>query len=179
MRRTSFRNWPCSVARTMDLLGDWWTPLVLRQAFFGSRRFDEFQAALGIGRNVLTQRLKRLVAEELFERRRYQDRPPRYEYLLTEKGADLLGVLAAIMSWGDRWLDRGKGPPVLLRHTACGHVTRAAVVCEHCREALAAPALRIEPGPGLPKRLHTALGAALGAGTVLSNSLTAPEGTVT
>ena len=152
MRRTSFRNWPCSVARTMDLLGDWWTPLVLRQAFFGARRFDEFQAALGIGRNVLTQRLKRLVAEGLFERRRYADRPPRYDYVLTDKGADFVGVLAAIMAWGDRWLDRGKGAPVLLRHTSCGHVTRAEVTCEHCRGVLTAPALRIEPGPGLPEK---------------------------
>jgi DNA-binding HxlR family transcriptional regulator len=162
MRRTSFRDWPCSVARTMDLLGDWWTPLVLRQAFFGSRRFDEFQVALGIGRNVLTQRLKRLVAEGLFERRRYQDRPPRYEYVLTAKGADFLGVLAAIMSWGDRWLDRGKGAPVLLRHVPCGHATRAEVVCEHCRDALTRETLRIEPGPGLPKRLR----GAFEAGTV-------------
>jgi DNA-binding HxlR family transcriptional regulator len=143
----------------MDLLGDWWTPLVLRQAFFGSRRFDEFQNALGIGRNVLTQRLKRLVAEGLFERRLYQSRPPRYDYVLTEKGADFLGVLASIMSWGDRWLDREKGAPVLLRHVPCGRVTRAEVVCEHCREQLTRRTLELLPGPGLPERAREAFAA--------------------
>ena len=81
MRRTSFRNWPCSLARAVDLLGDWWTPLVLREAFFGSRRFEEFQGALGIARNVLAERLKRLVDEGLLERRKYQDAPARFEYV--------------------------------------------------------------------------------------------------
>src|SRR5262245_66532606 len=75
MKRTSFRSWPCSLARSVDLLGDWWTPLVLREAFFGARRFDEFQQALGIGRNVLAARLRRLVAEGLLERRLHQERP--------------------------------------------------------------------------------------------------------
>jgi DNA-binding HxlR family transcriptional regulator len=150
MKRTPFSQWPCSVARTVDLLGDWWTPLVLRQACFGSRRFDEFQRALGIGRNVLTERLRRLTDEGLFERRKYQDHPLRYEYHLTEKGSDLLGVLVAIMRWGDRWLDRGKGAPILLRHERCGQVTHADVVCHHCREVLALEDLEIEAGPGFP-----------------------------
>ncbi|MGH7288654.1 MAG: winged helix-turn-helix transcriptional regulator, partial [Myxococcota bacterium] len=129
MRRTSFRNWPCSVARTVDLLGDWWTPLVLREAFFGSRRFEEIQRALGIGRNVLAERLRRLVDEGLLERRKYQENPERYEYVLSEQGSDFLGVMVAIMRWGDRWLDRGKGPPIRLRHRTCGELTHADVVC--------------------------------------------------
>lgn len=153
MRRTSFRDWPCSVARSVDLLGDWWTPLVLREAFFGARRFEEIQQALGIGRNVLTERLRRLVAEGLLERRKYSDRPPRYEYLLSEKGRDFLGVLAALMRWGDRWLDRGKGPPVLLRHRRCGATTHAEVVCAQCREPLAHGDLEFTRGPGFPARL--------------------------
>src|SRR5947209_3973489 len=105
MKRTSFATWPCSIARTMDLLGDWWTPLVLREAFRGVRRFDEFERSLGIGRNILTQRLRRLVGEGLLERRKYQDGPARYEYRLTEKGRDFYPVLAAMIRWGDRWLD--------------------------------------------------------------------------
>ena len=87
MRRTSFRKWPCSIARTMDFLGDWWTPLVLREIFFGTARFDELQRALSIGRNVLTERLRRLSSEGLLERRKYQDGPPRYEYLSPRRGA--------------------------------------------------------------------------------------------
>src|SRR5436190_6121311 len=86
VKRTPFSRWPCSVARTVDLLGDWWTPLVLREAFYGVRRFDEFQRTLGIGRNVLTQRLTRLVDEGLLERVAYCEHPPRHEYRLTDKG---------------------------------------------------------------------------------------------
>jgi len=153
MKRTSFRSWPCSLARSVDLLGDWWTPLVLREAFFGSRRFDEFQQALGIGRNVLAARLRRLVAEGLLERRLYQERPRRYEYVLSESGRDFLGVLAALMRWGDRWLDRGKGAPVQLVHGRCGARTHAEVVCAECGEPLAAEDLDFELGPGFPKKL--------------------------
>jgi DNA-binding HxlR family transcriptional regulator len=151
MRRTSFRRWPCSIARSVDLLGDWWTPLVLREAFFGTRRFEQFQSRLGIGRNVLAERLRRLVREGLFERRKYQDRPARYEYHLSEKGSDFVGVLVAIMRWGDRWLDGGKGPPVRLRHKRCGSLMHADLVCSECRERLAADQLGIELGPGFPR----------------------------
>ena len=151
MRRTSFRRWPCSIARSVDLLGDWWTPLVLREAFFGARRFEQFQTRLGIGRNVLAERLRRLVREGLFERRRYQDRPARYEYHLSEKGGDFVGVLVAIMRWGDRWLDGGKGPPVRLRHKRCGSLMQADIVCSECRQRLAPDQLGIELGPGFPR----------------------------
>lgn len=136
MRRTSFRKWPCSIARTSDLLGDWWTPLVLREVFLGTTRFDDIQKALSIGRNVLTERLRRLVDENVLERRKYQDGPVRYEYLLTEKGRDFYPVILAIVRWGDRWLHDGEAPPVLLRHDACGHITHGEVVCAHCGEAL-------------------------------------------
>lgn len=156
MRRTSFRNWPCSVARATDLLGDWWTPLVLREALFGSRRFEEFHGALGIPRNVLTERLNRLVDEGLLERRQYQDRPPRYEYLLTEMGTDFTGVLTALMRWGDRWLDKGRGAPIALRHRTCGAPTHAEVVCAHCKQPLALADLAIELGPGFPKSRRAA-----------------------
>ena len=100
MKRTTFADWPCSVARTVDLIGDWWTPLVLREAFWGVRRFDDFQRSLGIGRNILSQRLGRLVDEGMLERRPYQDHPPRHEYVLTDKGRDFFPVLAALDALG-------------------------------------------------------------------------------
>lgn len=141
------------MARTVDLLGDWWTPLVIREAFLGATRFEEFQHALSIGRNVLTQRLGRLVAEGLFERRQYQTRPPRYEYLLTEKGTDFFDVMLALLRWGDRWMDRGDGPPLLLRHTPCGHVGPAQGACSKCRKPLRWGGVEIVPGPGLTPQL--------------------------
>jgi DNA-binding HxlR family transcriptional regulator len=148
MKRTSFRKWPCSIARTMDLLGDWWTPLVLRELVYGSDRFDDIQAALGIGRNVLAQRLQRLTREGMVERRKYQDRPARYAYVATEKGRDFFPVLAAITRWGDRWLDGAKGPPILLRHKTCGEITHGEVVCAHCHADLKLDDVEFEVTPG-------------------------------
>jgi DNA-binding HxlR family transcriptional regulator len=153
MKRTSFSNWPCSIARTTDLLGDAWTPLVLREAFYGIRRFDEFQQELGIARNTLTDRLRRLVDEGLLEKRPYQDEPRRYDYLLTEKGRDFFGVLAALSRWGDRWLAGEEGAPVVFHHDACGHDTEAEVVCAACREPLRAEETSMRMGPGYPERL--------------------------
>ena len=150
MKRTEFASWPCSVARTVDLLGDWWTPLVLREAFLGVRRFDDMQRELGIGRNVLTQRLKRLVEEGLLERVRYQEKPDRYEYHLTDKGRDFYPVLAAMITWGDRWLSGEDGPPIVLRHTTCGHDMTAKVVCSECGEPIQARDVRASLGPGYP-----------------------------
>lgn len=148
MKRISLAARPCSIARTVDLLGDWWTPLILREAFRGVRRFDAFQESVGLGRSILAERLRRLVKEGVLERQRYQERPARYEYRLTEKGLDLFPVLVAMIAWGDRWLDGGAGPPVLLRHRGCGRVTRATVVCAECSEPLSAEDLLLEPGPG-------------------------------
>src|SRR5437870_2644809 len=125
MRRTSFAQWPCSVARTMDLLGDWWTPLVLREAFYGISRFDEFQRELGVARNTLSDRLHRLVDEDLMEKRAYQTEPVRYDYVLTEKGRDFYPVIAAMARWGDRWLADEAGPPITYHHRPCGKDTQA------------------------------------------------------
>jgi len=152
VKRTQFAKWPCSIARTVDLLGDWWTPLVLREAFYGTKRFDDFQQVLGIGRNILTQRLNRLVEEGIFEKAPYQQRPVRHEYLLTPKGRELFPVLAAINSWGDRWLAREDGVPVVLHHASCAHDTAATVVCSQCREPLELDDVRVRLGPGFPQR---------------------------
>lgn len=136
----------------MDLLGDQWTLLVLREAFNGVRRFDRFQAELGIARNTLTERLDRLTGAGLLDRVRYQDRPARYEYPLTEMGRDFFPVLAAIIRWGDQWLDDGTGPPTLLRHLDCDRPTHAEVGCTHCGGAMSADRVAMEPGPGLEVR---------------------------
>lgn len=137
----------------MDLLGDWWTPLVLRECFYGVRRFDEFQRWLGISRNTLTDRLRRLVDEGLLERRPYQSEPVRHEYVLTAKGRDFFGVLAAMAAWGDRWLADESGAPITFHHRSCGHDASAEVVCEHCREPLTAENTTAHPGPGYPREL--------------------------
>jgi len=151
VKRTEFASWPCSIARSVDLLGDWWTPLVLREAFLGVRRFDDMQRSLGIGRNVLTQRLKRLVEERMLDRVLYQEKPDRYEYVLTDKGRDFYPVLAAMIAWGDRWLAGDEGPPIVLKHKACGHDMTAKVVCSECGEPIAARDVRPRLGPGYPE----------------------------
>jgi len=120
MRRTRFDDWDCSVARSVDILGDWWTPMVIRSALLGARRFEQFTDALGIPRNVLTERLNRLVDEGIMTKVEYQERPVRYEYRLTEKGIGLYPVIVSLLEWGNRWLDwDGEDPPVHLvdRHT--------------------------------------------------------------
>ncbi|HEX6567622.1 MAG TPA: helix-turn-helix domain-containing protein [Acidimicrobiales bacterium] len=147
MKRTAFADWPCSLARSVDLLGDWWSPLVLREAFYGVRRFEDFQRSLGIGRNILTQRLNRLVDEGLLVRRPYQDRPVRHEYVLTDKGRDFFPVMAAMVRWGDRWLAGDDGPPVILHHEVCDHDMHAEVVCSHCGEPLALRDVTAALGP--------------------------------
>jgi DNA-binding HxlR family transcriptional regulator len=153
MKRTSFANWPCSIARAMDLLGDWWTPLVLREAFYGIQRFDDFQAGLNIARNTLADRLRTLVTEGLMEKKPYQTDPVRYDYVLTEKGRDFFPVLVALQRWGDRWLADEAGPPIVLRHERCGHDGEAEVVCSSCGEPMTAADTSMRIGPGYPERL--------------------------
>ena len=149
MRRTRFDDWQCSVARTTDLLGDWWTPLVLREAFFGSRRFDDFVEILGISRNTLTDRLGRLVDEGILAKDAYQESPTRYEYTLTDKGRALFGVLASMIRWGDDWLAGEQGPPVELVDRATGEIVRPVVVDERTGSPIDHRQLRAQPGPGM------------------------------
>jgi DNA-binding HxlR family transcriptional regulator len=150
VRRTKFDDWPCSIARTTDLLGDWWTPLVLREAFYGARHFEEFAERLGIGRNVLTARLKRLVDEGVLRTEPYHERPLRHEYRLTDKGRELFGVLAAMIRWGDDWLGTDDGPPVELVDRRSGRVVRPLVVDEGTGKPLDPRNLVARPGPGFP-----------------------------
>jgi DNA-binding HxlR family transcriptional regulator len=137
----------------MDLLGDWWTPLVLRECFYGIRRFDEFQQSLGIARNTLADRLRRLVDDGLLAKQPYQQDPVRYDYVLTEQGRDFFGVLAAMSRWGDRWLAGEEGAPIVFRHETCGQHTHAEVVCAACGEPMTADNTTQHLGPGYPPRI--------------------------
>ena len=135
----------CSIARTLEVVGERWSLLILRDAFYGVRRFDDFQQELGVARNILTDRLNKLVGHGVLEKSQYEERPPRFEYRLTEKGRDLLPVLLTMMRWGDRWAMTGDAPPVTLTHTTCGNDTHAILTCASCGEELRLGELRVHP----------------------------------
>lgn len=135
----------CSIARAMELLGERWTMLILREAFWGVRRFSELQRNLGIARNILSSRLQALVAAGILERQLYRVEPERYEYVLTEKGRDLYPAIVAIMRWGDKHLSEGEAPPLVLRHT-CGADAAPHLTCSHCGEAMDPRQVTPEPG---------------------------------
>jgi DNA-binding HxlR family transcriptional regulator len=122
----------CSIAATVQIIGDRWSLLILRDAFRGIRRFDEFQRDLGIARNLLTDRLHRLVDHGIFDKVAYQERPIRYEYRLTPKGIELSPSLVALMKWGDTWTAGDSGPPVVLVHDECGFPVEQTFHCVEC-----------------------------------------------
>jgi DNA-binding HxlR family transcriptional regulator len=143
MRRTRFDRWPCPIARTTDLVGDWWTPLVMREAFAGRRRFEDFQRSLKVPRAVLARRLDRLVDEGLLKKVAYEERPPRFEYRLTDKGRAFWDVLAAMWRWGSDWLWREGGPPIILVDAETGREVRPMMVDENTGVRLAGRRLRM------------------------------------
>ena len=145
----------CSIARSLEIIGEWWTLLILRDAFLGVTRFEVFQERLGIARNILAKRLDTLVDAGILERRPYEAARGRYDYRLTEKGRALWPVLVTIRQWGDEWILGEGHEPVQLVHTACGARTTAELVCDHCGEALHAQSVEAVAGPGLtdPSRL--------------------------
>jgi DNA-binding HxlR family transcriptional regulator len=160
MRRKSFGTMNCSVAQTLEVVGEWWSMLIVRDAFLGVTRFDDFQTRLGISRNILTNRLEHLVERGVLERQPYQDRPVRYDYLLTEKGRGLWHVLAAMRQWGDEW-ECPHGPPVVVEHLSCGELTVVVPTCKHCGEALDAASMKAHAGPGAgPGQLPVLAGSA-------------------
>ena len=150
MKRTALSHHPCSIARTLDIVGEWWTPLILRDLAYGIRRFSEIQEDLGISANILVDRLEALSKEGLIESHIYRQRPSRYEYRLTEKGAELIPALLALMQWGDRWTwPNGEGP-VSVVHEQCNHEVRLEVDCPHCERNVAISELRAKPRQALP-----------------------------
>lgn len=147
MRRTRFDDAPCPIARCTDLIGDWWTPIVLRESFNGCRRFEQFEERLGVSRATLTQRLTRLVEEGLLERVAYQEHPPRFEYRLTPKGRAFWEVLAAMWRWGDDWLFGEGGAPVMLVDRDSGEEVRPLVVDERTGRPVATIRTRMRARP--------------------------------
>jgi len=166
MKWNDVSDMPCSVARSLSVIGDRWTLLILRNAFMRMRRFDDFQSSLGLTRHLLASRLKRLVEEGILERVPYQQSPARYEYVLTDKGRALHPVLMALAVWGDDWMDKGMGPPLLYQHRTCGHVMRPVMVCSACHEPLSATQVTPLPGPGLMAAQEDLAQAASKAGVV-------------
>ena len=148
MLRSDYNGQNCSIARALELVGERWTLLILRDVFLGTYRFEELQGNLGIARNVLQARLERLVQEGVLRRVRYQERPPRYEYRLTRKGTDLWPVLVAMLKWGDRHLAPG-GPPVVIRHRECGGEIDDRRRCQRCGADLEAWEVVAQRGPGM------------------------------
>jgi DNA-binding HxlR family transcriptional regulator len=136
----------CSIGRAMEILGERWTFLILRECFYGVRRFSDMQRNLGIARNILSARLQSLVRAGILERRRYRAEPERYEYKLTDAGRDLYPAIITIMRWGDEHLIE-TGPPVVLRHR-CGAEAEPVLVCAHCHEPMDPRDVTPEPGPG-------------------------------
>ena len=154
MRQTSFAQMACSMARSLELIGDWWTPLIIRDLYLGLDRFDALADDLGISRNLLATRLAHLVRHGIVARQRYSEHPPRDQYVLTEAGQDLMPVLLALTAWGDRWATPEGGPPLVFRHRRCGQRFTPAVSCDACGqpiqqgevEALRGPGARTGPG---------------------------------
>lgn len=149
MRWDELNTLPCSIARTLSVVGDRWTLLILRNAFMKTRRFDDFHSQLGITKHLLSDRLKKLVAEGVLEKRAYQEKPRRYEYRLTEKGLDLYPVMLSLVAWGDKWMDEGQGAPVQYIHKNCGQLTEPYLVCSECKEPIRPREMQPVPGPGL------------------------------
>jgi len=150
MLERTYDDQVCSIARTLEILGERWTLLIVRDCLLGLRRFDEFQQSLCVARNILADRLKRLVDAEVLDRVEYQQRPQRFEYRLTAKGRELAVPIVALMHWGDRHLPDPAGAPRLTKHRGCGGTLRARLICGRCGSPVPVGELQVLPGPGLP-----------------------------
>jgi DNA-binding HxlR family transcriptional regulator len=149
MQRTDFAGMACSIARSLAVAGEPWSPLVIRDVYVGITRFDDLQRDLGISKKVLAERLKHIVEAGKLERRPYSERPPRHEYVLTRMGQEFMDVLMAMVAWGDRWTAGDAGPPVLYRHHACGEIAHVEPRCSVCGERMRSTDIDVLPGPGL------------------------------
>jgi DNA-binding HxlR family transcriptional regulator len=157
MRRKSFAEMECPIARSIDQAGDGWTLLIVRNALLGTRRFQDFEEGLEIPPNTLVRRLETLIDNGLLERRRYEERPPREEYLLTAKGRDLASVLLALAAWGNRWL-APRGALIECADPATGRRLEPVVVDRKTRQELSAGSVALRAGPGASARLRAELG---------------------
>jgi DNA-binding HxlR family transcriptional regulator len=153
MRWHQIDTMTCSVARTLSVIGDRWTMLIIRDVFLGVRRFDAIQQDLQLTPHRLSDRLRKLVRDGVLRRVAYEKRPPRYEYRLTEKGFDLYPLLATMTAWGDRWMAGRRGVPVELVHQPCGHTITPELVCPCCQAKIDAREMVAQPGPALQGRV--------------------------
>jgi DNA-binding HxlR family transcriptional regulator len=149
MLNRDYENQVCSIAGALEVVGERWSLLIIRDVFLGVRRFDQLQSNLGIARNVLQTRLTRLIDQGVLEKRLYSDHPPRHEYRLTEKGLDLWPTLVALMYWGDAHAASPAGPPVVLEHRGCGGAVDGHRICTACGNQLSARDVIGRPGPGV------------------------------
>ena len=147
MERKSFSDMHCSVAQCLEVVGEWWSMLLVRDAFLGVTRFDGFQQRLGISRNILDQRLSRLVRTGVLAKIPYSEHPPRFDYRLTDKGRDLWPILSTMRQWGDQYA-APDGPPMLVTHKACGQVAAAVLTCSACGVPIGPRDVRAARGPG-------------------------------
>jgi len=152
VRWTDIGRLGCSVARALSVVGDRWSLLLVRDAFLGVRRFEDFHRDLGMTRHRLADRLRKLVDAGILDRVPYSAHPPRFEYRLTEKGRDLHPIIVSLTRWGDRWMAGKAGPPLELVHKACGRTTMPALACPECGEPVGPRDLTARPGPGFRKR---------------------------
>ncbi len=146
MQRKSFETMACPIARSLERVGEWWSMLILRDAFRGMTRFDQFQKSLDIAPNMLTRRLNALVESGLMERRTYCEHPPRYEYVLTERGRDFRPVLWALLAWGNRHF-APEGPSVIVIDTETGEQADPVLVDRRSGKVMTEPQFRSVPGP--------------------------------
>jgi DNA-binding HxlR family transcriptional regulator len=147
MKKENFRHLECSLARALDVIGEWWSLLIIRDLFYGIDRFDRLCRDLGVARNILASRLGKLQEKGVIEKRLREDGSGLHHYRLTPKGEDLFAIVMALVAWGDRWEAPG-GPPVLLRHKKDGHGARPIVICAECGDALTPGDIRPVRGPG-------------------------------
>ena len=156
MRWEDLDRQACSLTRTLSVVGDRWTLLVLRDCFLRVRRFEDFQARLGIGRGILADRLRKLTDADILAKVAYREAPTRHEYRLTPKGLDLYPLIMAMVHWGDSHMAGDEGRPVLHRHDACGHVFDPVLTCSACGRPVDARGVHVLPGPGAGDPRHLA-----------------------
>lgn len=149
MRWNDIGNETCSVSRALSVVGDRWSLLIIRSAFLKARRFSDFQSDIGLTKHRLSDRLNKLVEKGVFEKVLYQEKPPRYEYLLTEKGLDLYPIMLSLVQWGDRWMAGDAGAPIEYEHKSCGQRIKPAYFCPDCKEPIRPQDMRPVAGPAL------------------------------
>jgi DNA-binding HxlR family transcriptional regulator len=152
MRWNQIDAMTCSIARTLSVVGDRWTMLIIRDVFLGIRRFEGIQQDLRLAPHRLSDRLRKLVRDGVLRRVAYEKRPPRFEYRLTEKGIDLYPLIVVMMQWGDRWMAGRAGAPVELVHRPCGHSIKPELTCPDCRSRIEPREMSARPGPALKGR---------------------------